>query len=326
MESFRLLAVVCLLVARVSSAPVDQSKPHNDLFAGLLSFAQLGNPPKESDIVKRRIYEENPDRALKQISLQSLINEMEGSMFASALSVHNVAHDQSAVIPEIRPTVEKKVDDHDVNKRNLVTESTPSVETATTTIPVEGEERRVILQTTERVPEIAGVPAHIIIDRIAIQPHHGNRFPLIPAFEIKHTRTENGEKVPEITKISISKTEITSVPNTNAPVTVTPATESSTTTTTETTTTATTSVESSTAAISTTSTTESTKVTPTTPESTTPTAEISPTTSSTIAVVANKETESTTAKNIEQLKEEEQELKEKVAEIEAEPIILSARV
>uniref|UniRef100_A0A1I8MX26 Uncharacterized protein n=1 Tax=Musca domestica TaxID=7370 RepID=A0A1I8MX26_MUSDO len=326
MKSFRLLAVVCLVVATVSSAPVDQSKPNNDLFAGILGFAQLGNPPKESELVKRRIYEENHDRELKQISLQSLINNMEDSLFASAFSVHNVAHDPSAVIPEIRPEGGKVKLDHDVNKRNLIAETTtgPSVET-TTLIPVEGEERKVVLQTTERVPESAGVPAHIIIDRIAIQPHHGNFVPLIPAFEIKHTRTANGEKVPEVTRISISKTEITSVPNA-ASTTAVPTTSSPETTTAATTATSTTSsTEATTTSTDNTSTTLAGTSSTTTATETTPTTS-TPTTSSTTAVVATKETESTTAKNIEQLKEEEQELKEKVAEIEAEPIILSARV
>uniref|UniRef100_T1PJ40 Uncharacterized protein n=1 Tax=Musca domestica TaxID=7370 RepID=T1PJ40_MUSDO len=324
MKSFRLLAVVCLVVvATVSSAPVDQSKPNNDLFAGILGFAQLGNSPKESELVKRRIYEENHDRELKQISLQSLINNMEDSLFASAFSVHNVAHDPSAVIPEIRPEGGKVKLDHDVNKRNLIAETTtgPSVET-TTLIPVEGEERKVVLQTTERVPESAGVPAHIIIDRIAIQPHHGNFVPLIPAFEIKHTRTANGEKVPEVTRISISKTEITSVPNA-ASTTAVPTTSS-----TETTTAATTATSTTSSTDATTTSTDSTSTTLAGTSSTTETTSTTsaPTTSSTTAVVATKETESTTAKNIEQLKEEEQELKEKVAEIEAEPIILSARV
>lgn len=279
MNSFKIVALVCLAVAsnKVHSLPVAQFKPENDFFAGLQLRADEN---KQSDLVKRRIFEDNPDREIKQISLQSLIGDLEDSLFASALSVHSVVHDKTAVVQEIKPnTGDELTEEHQVNKRDLiVTEASSSAETTTMIPAAEGEERKVILQTTEKVPESAGVPAHIIIDRIAIQPHTGTGVPLIPAFEIKHTHTGNGnsDNGPEITKISISKTEITSVPNTPAPVAATTSTA--------------------------------------TDATTTPAASITA------------ESESTTAKNIEQLKEAELDLKEKVAEIEAEPVILSARV
>ncbi|XP_073839309.1 uncharacterized protein [Musca autumnalis] len=220
MKSFRLLAVVCLMVARVCAAPIEeQSLQFNGLFSGISDNTNPGNPPKEGDIVKRRIYEENSDRHLKQISLQSLISNFEDSLFASALSVSDVAVDQSAEITEIKPNAEEVKGDHGLKKRDLdvTTTATPIVDSITATpIPVEGEERKVILQTTERIPASAGVPTHIIIDRIEIQPQHGTNIPLLPTFEIRHNHKASGENKPEITKISISKTEIKSVPNSTA--------------------------------------------------------------------------------------------------------------
>lgn len=216
MNSFKVLAMVCLVVAKARSSPIPQPQPQpqTDLFAGFLRNVQLGAPAKESDIVKRRIFEDNPDRELKQISLNALIGDLENSLFASAASVHKVINDKTAEIHEIRPVENDNENKKKLNKRHLAVESTTTeVPTTTTTAAPSGEARKVILQTTEKVPESNGVPAHIVIDRIAIQPHTGS-VSLIPTFEIK--RTSNSDNPSEITKISISKTEISAVPNTTA--------------------------------------------------------------------------------------------------------------
>ncbi|XP_075162011.1 uncharacterized protein LOC142234727 [Haematobia irritans] len=296
MMSYQILACMCLVVATVQSLPVDQSQKDNDLFSGFLRSLQLDEPSKQSEIVKRRVLEDQPEREIKQISLQSLIGDLEDSLFASALSVHDIVHDKTAVVPEIKPTKDEgPKDQHEVTKRDLIGSTSSTTEAihefAVTEAPIAGkstDDHVVILQTTEKVPEASGVPAHIIIDRIAIQPHSSGSVPLIPAFEIKRTQNGNAEKSGEITKITISKTEISSVPNTPEPAT------SST-------------DEATTVAVS------------TTPSSTTE----KPTTT---AGHSSPVTETTTIKNIDQLKEAEQELQEKVAEIEAEPVILSARV
>lgn len=261
MNSFKVLALVCLVVAKARSSPIPQPQPQpeNDLFAGFLRNAQLGAPLKDSAIVKRRIFEDNPDRELKQISFSGLIGDLEQSLFASALSVNKVVNDKVAQVPEIKPYDNQ---DHTINKRQLKDEPKIAEIHAVTAEPTLLDEHKVILQTTEKVPEASGVPAHIIIDRIAIQPHNGG-VPLIPTFEIKRTRSDD-QPNDQITKITISKTEFSSVPNTTAAASSSTAEEA---------------VEG-----------------------------------------------STTPKNIEQLKEAEEELKEKVAEIEAEPVILTARV
>uniref|UniRef100_A0A1I8Q9G2 Uncharacterized protein n=1 Tax=Stomoxys calcitrans TaxID=35570 RepID=A0A1I8Q9G2_STOCA len=306
---YKVLLMLGLLVAQVHLLPVAQPQTGSEFLNELVGNIPLGTAFKESDLVKRRVYEVNPDRPereLKQISLQSLIGDLEQSLFASALSVHDVARDKTALVPEIKPNHKEDLpnEQHQVTKRHLDDNGSSTTEShkesATTKSPQvagkSGDEHLVILQTTEKVPETAGVPAHIIIDRIAIQPHSGGSVALVPTFEIKRTHNGNGDKPSEITKISISKTEISSVPNIPAPATSTTASSTDA----PTTTTTTTSAPSSTAA--------STTAKPTT------------------VAAASVSTESTTVKNIEQLKEAELELKEKVAEIEAEPVILSARV
>lgn len=263
MNSFKVIAMVCLVVAKARSSPLPQPQPqpNTDLFGGFLRNSQLDTPFKDSPIVKRRIIEDSPERELKQIHFASLIGDLEDSLFASALSAHKVINEDKAGIPEIKPFDDPE---HSINKRQL--SGTPKVEDipAVTTEATEASERKIILQTTEKVPESNGVPAHIVIDRIAIQPHSGG-VSLIPTFEVHHTSSDSDNK-DKITKITISKTEFTSVPNTPAPVA-----------------------------------------------------------SSTVDAVVDA-VSTTTPKNIEQLKEAEEELKEKVAEIEADPVILTARV
>lgn len=307
MELFNVVAVVCLAIAMIKAVPVPQND--NDAVTDFLRNDRLPSSNiKESVKVKRRIYEENNDSQLKQISLSSLIGDVEQGLFASALNVNKVLTDKNANIPQIKPG-EHDVQ-HDINKRHSVaTEAISTTESTASTTPVT---HKVLLQTTEKVPEGNGKPAHIVIDRIAIHPHTGG-VAFIPIFERK--RTVNGEDQAndhEITKITISKTEITGLANLAVEKTE--------------------DIFSSTTAANTESTVSSETTTDVTTLETTTMADSSSTTTSATLSVSSSSTEnvalvvSTTPKNIEQLKEAEEELKEKVAEIEAEPIILSARV
>ena len=332
MKLFKVIALVCLAIAVTKATPVPPN--HNDAVTDFLQNDQLPLGIKESPKVKRRIYEENNDRQIKQISLSSLIGDMEQGLFASALSVNKVLTDKNVNIPEIKPSEHDT--QHEVTKRHSQeeTENTETTTKAASTETVTDETpitHKVLLQTTEKVPEGNGKPAHIVIDRIAIQPHTGG-VAFIPIFELKRTvNADDQTKDHEITKITISKTEITGLANLSASK-LEEISSSATTATTESlvnseaTTIDDTTFETTTNADSTYTTTTTTTTTSTTDTSTsTPpsTSSSSSTSSSTETVVLEA---STTPKNIEQLKEAEEELQEKVAEIEAEPIILSARV
>ncbi|TMW50650.1 hypothetical protein DOY81_004267 [Sarcophaga bullata] len=322
---FKVIAVVCLAIAVTKATPVPQN--HIDAVTDFLRNDQLPLGTQESAKVKRRIYEENNDRQLKQISLSSLIGDLEQGLFASALSVNKVLTDKNVNIPEIKSS-EHDIQ-HEVTKRHSEeeTENTESSTKAASTETVTSETpltHKILLQTTEKVPEGNGKPAHIVIDRIAIQPHTGG-VAFIPIFELKRTvNADDQTKDHEITKITISKTEITGLANLSASK-LEEVSSSTTTATTEslvnseTTTTDATTLETTTIADSSYSTTTTTETT--TPTTSTPTSTLSSSSTETVVLEA-----STTPKNIEQLKEAEEELKEKVAEIEAEPIILSARV
>ncbi|XP_037806492.1 uncharacterized protein LOC119600379 [Lucilia sericata] len=272
MNSLKVLGFFCLIMTMVLSNPVPVED--NYILADLLRKAQLAPSSKESIVVKRRIFEDNSDGELKQIALSSLIGDFEKNMFGSALSLNKVLADKDVSIPEIEV---KKNSDIKQRKEETNSELTTTTSTMTTTT----ESSKIL--STETNEQSSGAPTHIVIDRIAIQPHTGG-IALIPIFELKRTRkNENESKDHEITKITISKTEITSL--------ATALPESST---------------------------NSLAINSTTP--------ISTSTTTTKKLTETVLEPATTPKNIEQLKEAEEELKEKVAEIEAEPIILSARV
>ncbi|XP_037945064.1 uncharacterized protein LOC119677688 [Teleopsis dalmanni] len=341
MRSLSFFAVICFLVVinYTYAAPIE-------LFPGFLRNININTPDKTDDIVKRRVYEENPDAELKQISLQSLIGDLEDSLFQSALSVSSFAGSDDAAVEEVTP----KSDEHTVNKRS--TDDKPvDADKPTTPIPQDiavakslaSDEIIPILQHTQKVPEKEGVPAHIIIDRISIQPHHGS-LPLIPAFQVQHTKvkaaaiTEDGSKVEnvKVTKISFSDasaltstTEKSVEISQNAETTSKPAVTSDTTPKV---------IVTSTGGITGTVTTQHVESTVLLAVSTTPTptpaingdekiasspaSDINTSTSVVTAISSSAPTQAP----IKELKEAEKELKEKVAEIEAEPVILSSRV
>lgn len=279
-------------MAAVSSAPLDL----NDLFPSLLQRA-AGEQQPEQDVVKRQVVA-NSDSELKQISFQTLIGDLENSLFQSALSLHGASGPDTQVV-EVRPDQAEEEaqasNAHGITKRSDEPELEP--------LP---EERKILVQTTKKVPiSEEGGPAHLIIDHVSVQPHNGLSLPLIPTFQVHRTKitsatikedANNDPSDGKQTKISITKTSITST----SPV---ESIELSSGSNPETVSTSTTQL-----VISSSAQTQSEESTSSTSESSSTTTTSSP---------------STTTKP-EQA--EEQKLKEKVAEVEAEPVILTARV
>ncbi|ALC43353.1 CG1143 [Drosophila busckii] len=276
------------MLAAVLSCSLAAPLEFNDLFSGLFRSAPNAADQPQQDVVKRQVLANN-DGELKQISFQSLIGDLENSLFQSALSV-NGASESDTLVPEItpEPSIQSEAV-HSVNKRS---EEVPKAQP---------EERKILLQTTKKVPEgeYSG-PAHLLIDRVSVLPHLSGSVPLIPTFQVHHTKItqatikeeaniDNGDG--KQTKISITKTSITST----SPVET----------------------------LETQSTSANPELSSSTASSTTSAAAGSTTTEQ---LPSSTTAGSTTETAIVKLKKVEEKLKEKVAEVEAEPIILSARV
>ncbi|XP_043648639.1 uncharacterized protein LOC122617044 [Drosophila teissieri] len=289
MKCTLLTTLLATLAASSLAAPFDLG----DLFAGY-------QPLEKQDVVKRQV-EANPDAELKQVSFHGLIGDLEDSLFQSALSLHH-ASAPGSVVEEVKPEAEE----HELIKRS--DESTPA--TSAVSSADDGLTRKILLQTTRKVPDGEdGLPAHLIIDHVSVQPHNGGALPLIPTFQVHHTKlisatikedSNNDSSDGKQTKISITKTSITST----APIE---------------------SVEEAVAlAGSATNTEEAT----TKLETTTKAVEKEETdkSSTTILTIVSSSTSTTTEEPIQKLKKDEEKLKEKVAEVEADPVILSARV
>ncbi|KAH8349928.1 hypothetical protein KR084_009615, partial [Drosophila pseudotakahashii] len=278
-----------------------------DLFSGF-------QPLEKQDVVKRQV-QANPDAELKQISFHGLIGDLEDSLFQSALSLHQASAPGSEV-EEVKPESQVAIaedEEHALTKRS--DESTPATDAATSSD--DGLARKILLQTTRKVPNSEdGVPAHLIIDHVSVQPHNGGALPLIPTFQVHHTKlisatikedSSSDSSDGKQTKISITKTSITST----APIE---------------------SVEEAVAlaGAASTSTTEEAS-TSKAEESTTKAAEKEEGSTTILTIVSSSSSSSTTSTTtteepIQKLKKDEEKLKEKVAEVEADPVILSARV
>lgn len=269
-----------------------------DIFSGF-------QPLEKQDVVKRQV-QANPDAELKQISFHGLIGDLEDSLFTSALSLHQASAPGSEV-EEVKPESPAAItedEEHALTKRS--DESTPATAD-------DGLARKILLQTTRKVPDGEdGVPAHLIIDHVSVQPHNGGALPLIPTFQVHHTKlisatikedSNNDSSDGKQTKISITKTSITST----APIE---------------------SVEEAVALAGSVTNTEeaTTKVETTTKAVEKEQADKSSTTILTIVSSSTPTTTTTTEEPIQKLKKDEEKLKEKVAEVEADPVILSARV
>lgn len=293
-------------MAAASAAPFDL----NDLFPSLLQRAAAGEQQPEQDVVKRQVVA-NSDGELKQISFQTLIGDLENSLFQSALSLHGASGPDTQVV-EVRPgQAEEQAEAsnvHGITKRSDEPEAEP--------LP---EERKILVQTTKKVPiSEEGGPAHLIIDHVSVQPHNGLSLPLIPTFQVHRTKitsatikedANNDPSDGKQTKISITKTSITST----SPV---ESIELNTSSKPETVSTSTTQL-----VINSSSSSSSSSVQPQSEESSS-TSESSTSSSTT----SSTSSPSTTSEQPKPEQAEEQKLKEKVAEVEAEPIILTARV
>lgn len=291
-------------MAAASAAPFDL----NDLFPSLLQRAAAGEQQPEQDVVKRQVVA-NSDGELKQISFQTLIGDLENSLFQSALSLHGASGPDTQVV-EVRPgQAEEQAeasDAHGITKRSDEPEAEP--------LP---EERKILVQTTKKVPiSEEGGPAHLIIDHVSVQPHNGLSLPLIPTFQVHRTKitsatikedANNDPSDGKQTKISITKTSITSTsPVESIELNTSSQPESVSTSTTQ-------------LVINTSASSSSAQPQSEESSSTSESSSSSSTSSSTSSP-------STTSEQPKPEQAEEQKLKEKVAEVEAEPVILTARV
>jgi len=319
--------LLATLAASSLAAPFDLG----DLFPGF-------QPVEKQEVVKRQV-QANPDAELKQISFHGLIGDLEDSLFQSALSLHQASAPGSEV-EEVKPQSQAAIaedEEHALTKRS--DESTPATDAATSTD--DGLARKILLQTTRKVPNSEdGVPAHLIIDHVSVQPHNGGVLSLIPTFQVHHTKvisatikedSSSDSSDGKQTKISITKTSITST----APIesveeavaiagSLGTTEEASTKTDAVTTTKVTEKEETTTAKVA------EKEETTTSKAAEKEEAEKSSTTILTIVGSSTTSTSTTstttTEEPIEKLKKDEEKLKEKVAEVEADPVILSARV
>ncbi|XP_034657999.1 flocculation protein FLO11 [Drosophila subobscura] len=310
MKCTLLSTLLATLVVTSLAAPFQLS----DIFPG---FVAIGQPQEKQEVVKRHVVS-NPDAELKQISFHGLIGDLEDSLFQSALSLHSASAPDSEV-EEVNPGPEETADEleHALTKRS--DESTPATDSASTD---DGLARKILLQTTRKVPGGEdGLPAHLIIDHVSVQPHNGGVLPLIPTFQVHHTKlisatikedSNNDSSDGKQTKISITKTSITSTaPLESLEEAVASASSSS---------------SSSSSAAPTTPTTEGT-TTVETPKTTAEEEEKKSSSSSSSTESSSSTTAAaTTEEPIQKLKKDEEKLKEKVAEVEADPVILSSRV
>jgi len=283
----------------------------------------------------------NPDAELKQISFHGLIGDLEDSLFQSALSLHQASAPGSEV-EEVKPQSQAAIaedEEHALTKRS--DESTPATDAATSTD--DGLARKILLQTTRKVPNSEdGVPAHLIIDHVSVQPHNGGVLSLIPTFQVHHTKvisatikedSSSDSSDGKQTKISITKTSITST----APIesveeavaiagSLGTTEEASTKTDAVTTTKVTEKEETTTAKVAEKEETTTAKAAEKEEAEKSSTTILTIVGSSTTSTTTTTTSTTTTEEPIEKLKKDEEKLKEKVAEVEADPVILSARV
>ncbi|KAH8365952.1 hypothetical protein KR093_007673, partial [Drosophila rubida] len=282
------------LLAAVFASSLAAPFQLTDLFPGLLPNVPVEQAPAQ-EVVKRQVLA-NPDGELKQISFQTLIGNLENSLFQSALSL-NGASAPDTQVDEVQPGQPDPAEsnDHVIAKR---------ADEVVTVLPVaadDAQERKILVQTTKKVPvsEDGGVPAHLIIDHVSVQPHSGLAVPLIPTFQVHHTKitsatikedANNDSSDGKQTKISITKTSITST----APVE---------------------SIE-----------TQSTSLNPEVLASTIISSSSSTTTTTEQSTSSSSESTSSSPSSTTSEQPIVTKLKEKVAEVEAEPVILTARV
>ncbi|XP_014099539.2 uncharacterized protein [Bactrocera oleae] len=185
----------------------------DDIFTGYLKNVNLYNPEKHSQIVKRRIYEDNQDGSLKKISLQSLIGNLEQNFLQSASSVGNLAQQTT----ESTESHLSPIENHAILKRKTDNESLGQAiifdEDHNKTM-VEPESVDSINASNENISNKQSGSTRIQVDHISVQPHHGN-FPIVPAFQLHQTKLISAtfkDTDSKPTQIIIRKTNIQATP------------------------------------------------------------------------------------------------------------------
>uniref|UniRef100_A0A0A1XE71 Probable pre-mRNA-splicing factor ATP-dependent RNA helicase mog-4 n=1 Tax=Zeugodacus cucurbitae TaxID=28588 RepID=A0A0A1XE71_ZEUCU len=186
---FQLFSTMCVIsLARPSQL--------DDIFVGYLKNVNLYSPEKQSQIVKRRVYEDNQDGSLKKISLQSLIGDLEQNFLQSASNAGSLAHQTT----ESTESHLNASENHSVIKRKAESEKPASVE--------------LINASDENTSNKAPGSTRIQVEHISVQPHFGN-FPIVPAFQLQHTKLISAtfkDTDSKPTQITITKTNIQATP------------------------------------------------------------------------------------------------------------------
>ncbi|XP_055914468.1 uncharacterized protein LOC129947795 [Eupeodes corollae] len=248
--------------------------------------------PRRSELVKRTASNDVSELNHQKISLASFIENIETGILQTALSVDPLASDTHA---EVQNT---STSPHPVEIRSTKED---------TSVPIESSTAYVIFQTTENYPAVDSVPSHVVIDRVSVfkAPEAGSG--LFPTFLVQDTNASSSDATevnPEADD-DIDEVEEGSTSANNS--------------------------ESSECEDSTEST-ESSKSSESSEEKSTKVKCSSAITtekesSSTVSPSPSTSTSSTsTTLTVEEKKNAEKELKEKIGEIEAEPVIFTARV
>lgn len=198
--NFQLLSTLCeISLARPSQL--------DDIFVGYLKNVNLYNPEKQSQIVKRRIYEDNRDGSLEKVSLQSLIGDLEQNFLQSASSAGNLAHKTTeSTESHLTPT-----EQHAVFKRKTENESPGQLNV------YEKDQNKTedgINSSNENISNKESGSTRIQVDHISAQPHYGN-FPIVPTFQLHHTKLISAtfkDTDSKATQITIRNTNIQAIP------------------------------------------------------------------------------------------------------------------
>ncbi|XP_054733158.1 uncharacterized protein LOC129241046 [Anastrepha obliqua] len=218
---FVLLGTLCTMVL---ARPTEL----DDIFTGYLKNVNLYNPERQSQIVKRRIFEQNQDESLKTVSLQSLVGDLEQNFFQSASSVGSFANQS----PELAEATSTSIENHPILKRKtgdaeedgkiiqrekgenlLGTTSNSVMETSTETVPSKETPTETIASKETPTETIASKeigPHRIQIEHISVKPHYGD-LPVVPAFQVHHTKLISAtfkDSGSNPTQITITKTNI----------------------------------------------------------------------------------------------------------------------
>ncbi|XP_011210932.2 uncharacterized protein LOC105231356 [Bactrocera dorsalis] len=184
----------------------------DDIFDGYLKNVNLYNPETHSQIVKRRIYEDNQDASLKKVSLQSLIGDLEQNFLQSASGAGSLAHQtKESTDSHLSP-----IEDHAVLKRKTDNESGQVISS-------DGDHNKPVVEpksvdsinaTNETISNKESGSTRIQVEHISVQPHFGN-LPTLPSFQLHQTKVISAtlkDTDSKPTQIIIRKTDIQATP------------------------------------------------------------------------------------------------------------------